>query len=852
MSDTTLVGVPRLPSRFLHRPRVTDRLDEHDGVALVVVRAPGGSGKTLALADWLRRRPGDETQVWVALDDRAASRGGFWFLVVRALADAGLVGDEGPLRDFLAGYLDVTFVPAWVADALNGSGRHIRLVLDDLHTAPDESIDDLVRILPRIQGAQLIVATRRRSRLESIVVRERIDTATILATDLAFDTAEVHQLGRQNGNDAFSGDTAEAIRAATVGHTLATRLAIAATATPAGAPHDLGRIAADAVRDMIPSLDDDGRRFALRIALAPAVDRFLASRLTGVADAGPMLARFEREGLGEFDEHGMFSFHVLVRLALEREAERDLDGGEVRSLRRVAASDFADRRGWALTAVELSVRAGDTARIWPIVAQNFSDLINHHDAELERVVSLLSPEQIAADGTVGIVLAIVQSEHEAMPSFTLVERVDTALAELAARRPPVDAVEAFYRRLSEFAGLRSARRYTQAVLAGTQVVGILDAMTPDDRRRIGPAAGAGMIQIVITNVLEGRMRQAAVLAERLAADTHPGRRLHRRALVGYIHALRGEMVQAGTMTDQMAESRIAQWRATVPATGWYIAESLMRIERNDVTGALETIAEIDARIARVEHWPYLLWVRAYIRLVAGEAEVGLDELAHALAVNGARAASDTALAQLVGIRSDLNIAAGRLETARSLLETCSDSRSAHLAIARARLALATGDAGAALLVESLAKFDDATPRQRLDALLLVSVARARSGHRTESVAALKRAIAIADLQGLRSPFALVPRAELAALIAEEFPSSGELLDGRADPFGRALAAVSLTDRELVVLRRLATDATLRQIADELFVSLNTVKTQVASVYRKLDVASRDQAAAEARRRHLVD
>jgi LuxR family transcriptional regulator, transcriptional regulator of spore coat protein len=55
----------------------------------------------------------------------------------------------------------------------------------------------------------------------------------------------------------------------------------------------------------------------------------------------------------------------------------------------------------------------------------------------------------------------------------------------------------------------------------------------------------------------------------------------------------------------------------------------------------------------------------------------------------------------------------------------------------------------------------------------------------------------------------------------------------------------LTDRERVVLARLSEDATLRQIASELFVTRNTVKSQVRSVYRKLGVSSRAEALARA-------
>ncbi len=61
----------------------------------------------------------------------------------------------------------------------------------------------------------------------------------------------------------------------------------------------------------------------------------------------------------------------------------------------------------------------------------------------------------------------------------------------------------------------------------------------------------------------------------------------------------------------------------------------------------------------------------------------------------------------------------------------------------------------------------------------------------------------------------------------------------------------LSERELAVLRLLATDLTQREIGQELYVSLNTVKTHVKSIFRKLDVASRPDAVSRARELRLL-
>jgi ATP/maltotriose-dependent transcriptional regulator MalT len=79
----------------------------------------------------------------------------------------------------------------------------------------------------------------------------------------------------------------------------------------------------------------------------------------------------------------------------------------------------------------------------------------------------------------------------------------------------------------------------------------------------------------------------------------------------------------------------------------------------------------------------------------------------------------------------------------------------------------------------------------------------------------------------------------------------ELALGRRPSRREPSAAATLTDRELVVLRLLATTLSQPEIAQELYVSVNTVRTHIQGIYRKLGVASRREAIASARERKLL-
>jgi LuxR family transcriptional regulator, maltose regulon positive regulatory protein len=99
----------------------------------------------------------------------------------------------------------------------------------------------------------------------------------------------------------------------------------------------------------------------------------------------------------------------------------------------------------------------------------------------------------------------------------------------------------------------------------------------------------------------------------------------------------------------------------------------------------------------------------------------------------------------------------------------------------------------------------------------------------------------------------------ARAIVDAYPDAGTL-GPRLEELERSIAAPKqrpaplgepLTDRELSVLRLLPTSLTQRQIGDELFLSINTVKTHVRSIFRKLGVESRSGAVARASELNLL-
>jgi len=119
---------------------------------VIVVSAPGGSGKTLSLADWVRSGDGPET-AWISLDVDDNDPRRLWAAVVTALLALPSVAADHRLQELLT---DVTRkrnrdVVDALAAALNIPDPPVRLVLDDVHALiGTQVLRDLARLVRRV------------------------------------------------------------------------------------------------------------------------------------------------------------------------------------------------------------------------------------------------------------------------------------------------------------------------------------------------------------------------------------------------------------------------------------------------------------------------------------------------------------------------------------------------------------------------------------------------------------------------------------------------------------------------------------------------------------------------------
>ena len=146
-------------------------------------------------------------------------------------------------------------------------------------------------------------------------------------------------------------------------------------------------------------------------------------------------------------------------------------------------------------------------------------------------------------------------------------------------------------------------------------------------------------------------------------------------------------------------------------------------------------------------------------------------------------------------------------------------------------------------------------RATVHALLLAAVARDQLDDPRTAETSIERALELAERDGMILQFTLVPVRELLERHPRHSTAHATLLSTILDVLGggspqpaRAAAELrdELSDAELRVLRYLPSNLKVPEIAAELFVSANTVRTHLRHIYAKLDTHTRGEAVARAR------
>jgi LuxR family maltose regulon positive regulatory protein len=504
--------------------------------------------------------------------------------------------------------------------------------------------------------------------------------------------------------------------------------------------------------------------------------------------------------------------------------------------------------------LDASIAAGDYNRALEAVATNWVSQAGDHGARLRTWIRQI-PEQLWSEDA-RVIAALGASYRSvdspggsaALPHFELAELLIEAGTSSSAELPAVQVQHA--------AALRGLGRLDAAKAKAECAWAILQAelhLTLPLRLTLQAEASLqlGLINLHSGNMVdaEAQLQLASGLSENGLATTDLVECLGALAFAAYaggdFASAERHLVRARALAG---ESPIRYSRFGAPAL---ITETLIAADRNDAARALAGAAALDAAAGRSDWKPLALYARAVTAAINGQLIEALDLQRRSTA--SAREWEGEPAVRTLGeiLRAGLHLQLGETELATALLSAIAPLPD-HVSCPGSQLAgirFSAGDFAGCLdaLADCTVLGDRHCVRTFTDVLLLTAAANYELGRLVTADVAFDQALYLGSRTGIRVPFLVLPRLTMLRMLnraADRYqPDAVELLldELRVGSASSGELAEPLSDRELEIAQHLFQDKTAGQIAAELYISVNTVKTHVRSIYRKLSATNRKEA-----------
>lgn len=860
---------PPPPRELIGRTRpsgmLPDVADSEDDPVVTVVCAPAGFGKTTLVSNWAdesRHVTGPHAVVWVNMDEADSDPDLFFSGVLAAFNRVQADGTVGRVPEPRRTGQDAL---SQLAEGIERRRERIWLVLDDFHAlreqAAQQAVDTLLRRMPRNLRLVLCGRVGPPAGLQRLRIAGRL--RELGADDLAFSRAETSEAIALHGIH-LSEQHLDRLIGLTEGWPAAIRLAAQAlrgSRDPAAVLDSFVEtdhaVAEYLTGEVLSPLREDQQEFLRRTSVSDRITPGLARALTGREDAAAVLESLGRSRslISRSEEEGdRYRQHAFLRAYLRADLRRRMPT-VLADLHRIAAGWFAEH-GEPVTAVAHAAGANDPELAMNLVTKHGLGLILAGELATLRRLAATLPARARADAEVGLILTL--ADLTAGDRATAEMRL-SGLAE-AARRSPHERVR----------DLDLIVRSHWARPAG-RVVPSLEELG----ERVERIAEPDLLMLALIN----RGTALFWLGDQQASGRDLGWALriatahefdfailHCLSHLAAVASLDSDYPRMRRMADealQFAERRglldnpTASFAHTIAASVAY--QYLERDRARELAAkAISLLGSGGDRTAEL----CALSLEAAIDFEWGpdphDALVRLRK--HWSTVNRQEVVAPVLVAHLAPIEQRMALRLGRpdwaAEAERRASAWVGDHGEAQLLRARMHAHYGRVTAARALL-EKVTK--NRAPclvvSSRVEAHVLAAMLAERAHDGRTANLEIRAAIELAEPRRALRPFYDAGQ-EIRQLLV---PQLGRL--GRLDPFveevleaippAPAGVTAELTPREVQLLRELPSLATIEEIAGSLYVSVNTVKTHLRNVYRKLGVTSRRDAVIAARERGLL-
>jgi LuxR family maltose regulon positive regulatory protein len=874
----TKLNTPRLVSDLVPRPHLFERLDSSLEKQLTLISAPAGYGKTTLVASWLQVY--HQPVCWITLDENDNDLLRFLRYVVAAVRtifpDAGedvykiTRADYTPPSDYLA---------ALLINDISDMQDSIVLVLDEFHLIDDVSVRAFVSAVIDNQPSNLhlVIISRTDPFLPSARLRASGKMTEIRSPDLRFQNDQARRFLTQAMETTINQKTASALNARTEGWITGLRL----IALSASSEEELYRILAGSrlrsitfvneylLSEVLLQLPDSSRAFMLQSSILNRLSGPLCDAVALIDDADwssqAYLGWLKEANVFVFaldDQGEWYRFHHLFQALLNKELLANYSKNEINELHQRASRWFAGQ-GLVEEAMYHALKAEDIKLAATIVEKNSQNLLNSLERHtLEKWLSLLPQDLIWQRPRLTLAKAwLLYREWRLTEMELTLSKAEGALAD--GELPEKESIVL----QAQIATLRSAisylcyQDYEQSLRLAERALAYLP------KTAIGARGIALAIKGVAIQALGNLETAVHLLDSTIMSPILPDTaKIQPFIGLAVIHHAAAQLAQMSLVISRflILASKIDSPNALASANKW---AGHLYYERNDLTQALDHFT------TTLEHRYQSNFLAAFdaslglarIYLVQGRFEKGqatVDELRR----ETLRVKSSDLLGPLEAFQAYLWLAQGTelaaLNWARSIepqtvYESIVLSEVADLT--RARILI---DGGSPVEISDtvtvLKKKLEGAQKTHFTLRIIqirvhLALAYDRLSQREQALNELEQALVLAQPGGFIRSFADMGPAILPLLnqlresgvhqlyleqIIESMPDSEFSARPRIeqDP-----AEILLTPRQTEILTLLRKGYSYHEIADELSISLNTVKKHISNIYEKLEVNNRQQA-----------
>jgi LuxR family maltose regulon positive regulatory protein len=876
------------PRRYLvRRPHLIQRLEEGQrlGRQLALLSSPTGFGKTTLLSEWIHAAGADGQAppkvAWLTLDEDDNDPVRFLAYLVAAVQTVS--ADLGQMVQDLLGAPQLPPLPSMMTLLINdmaAAPHSITLVLDDYHLVRADQVHDALAFLLDHQppNVHLVVSTRVDPPLLLPRLRVRGQMTEIRAEDLRFTAEEAAAFLRQALGLELDPELIAGLEARTEGWIAG--LQLAALSMQGKSPAGMARFVAAfrgshrhvidyLAEEVLAQQPDDVRQFLRKTAILDRLSAPLCAAVTGREDSDALLKHLEEVNLFLVpldDRREWYRYHRLFADFLSTDLDEEMRAAlHLRAARWLAGHDLLPE------AVKHALASGDMDEAAHTIALAAEGALRSASvATLAGWLDALPGEVVQADGDLAIYQGftlLLAGQGSRAATFAAAAEGHLASEAPSASRGRLDSLRAHIALFDN--DFESTIRFAQSAL---------------DHLGEGDDVFRDLALNMLGQALElnGDLAAAAEVYREAAQTGHQtGNQVGAMVvLTNLVFALNelGRRREAVALCQRIAEEGEVQAGRGVPrAEGIRLAWSLLSLEANELQLARDQVQrplEICDRLNMVEGRIWGRYILAQVYLAQGDLEAMRRTIRegqkHTLGLDlyPGKWAWFAALDAQASLQEGNLAAAGHWAAAAGL--TPADTPRhwdelpyfVYVRLLMAQNRLEEADTLLATLERS------ARQAGRLRKLITVYLQQAlirQAQHRTQAaLACAERAVHLAAPEGYSRAF-LDEGPGIAKLLlhirhaAPDFVASlleafrremGKTKDRRpatlSPPTDHAKGLIEpLTEREIEILRLIAAGRSNPEIADSLYLSLNTVKWHVKNLYGKLQVGNRVEAAARA-------